>query len=348
MQSNDAQKKKRITLAAVASESKVSLATASAVLNGKGTKIRIATETRERVMAAAVALDYAPNLLVKGLQSGKTNVISFFNAFRVRTIGDLYMDRLSASLEVAAGNAGYDLLMHCDFSRSPEETYRFLNGGQTDAVIVFAPIAEDPLLPFLRSSKLPVVLVNSSDPEGVLPSVRDDVSAAMRTLAKTLFQLGHRRIQPLVEPFLVGEDARERVGALRVGLAELGIDLLPIREVPGSASELTQVLPGILASQDAPTALFCWRDFLAYQVLEAGNRLDISFPDAISVVGYDGLHWPAGTPHEAASTHIDLHQLAQRAVHMIDTLIQHRIQTPTQVVVGTELKLGTTLGIAPR
>lgn len=348
MPSNDALKNKRITLATVASESKVSLATASAVLNGKSNKIRISSETKERVMAAARALDYTPNLLVKGIQSGKTNVISFFNAFRVRTIGDLYMDRLSASLEVAAGQAGYDLLMHCDFSRTPEETYRYLNGGQADAVIMFAPIAEDPLLPYLRASKLPVVLVNSSDPEGHLPSVRDDLGTAMRTLARTFYELGHRRIMPLVEHDMVGTDARERVDALKAALAEFDIDLLDEAVVSGSATPLLNELPALLKGPDRPTALFCWRDYLAYQVLEAGNRLGIRFPEEVSLTGYDGLHWPAATPHEAASTHIDLHQLAQQSVHMIDTLIQQRKLTSSQVTVRTDLRLGTTLGIAPR
>ena len=337
----------RITLAEVASHAGVSLSTASFVLNGKSGRLRISQGTHERVLASAARLDYTPNLLVKSMQSGRTNVISFFNAFRVRTIGDLYMDRLSATLEVAAGDAGYDLLMHCAFHRTNEETYRFLNGGQIDAVIMFAPISDDPLLPLLRASKLPVVLVNSCDPAGQLPSVKDDVMGAMDSVAQQLVQNGHSRIAALVEPGDDVRDADERVGALRVGLQRRGITLKNPIMVSGSSDGLVRELPLFMNQENAPTALFCWRDHLAYQVLEASNLLGWRVPEKFSVVGYDGLHWPAATHHEAASVHIDLHQLAQETVRLIDTLIQAKEPEISQVEIATSFKPGTTLGPCP-
>ena len=348
MRSDVAPIHKRVTLAEVARASKVSLATASAVLNGKSSVVRIADETRIRVLATAAELDYTPNLLVKGMQSGRTGVISFFNAFRNRVIGDLYMDRLSATLEVAAGRAGYDLLMHCDFSRSPEETYRFLNGGQADGVLVFAPIDGDPLLPYLRSSSLPTVLVNSSDAESALPSVRDDVETGMRTLASRLVELGHRRIQPILEIEITGTDASDRVEGLRKSLAELGVPMMEPKVISSNPHEFAPELARMAAESDAATAYFCWRDFLAYRLLEAAGLAGLKVPDQFSVIGYDGLRWPAFTHHEAASIHIDLDQLAQRSVQMIDALIQRMPSGPLHATVDSNLTSGTTLGPPPQ
>jgi len=338
---------KRVTLAEVAKASKVSLATASAVLNGKSSVVRISDETRNRVMAAAETLDYTPNLLVRGIQSGRTGVISFFNAFRTRTIGDLYMDRLSATLEVAAGELGYDLLMHCNFRRTAAETYRFLNGGQADGVLVFAPIEDDPLLPYLRTSTLPTVLVNSSDPEGILASVRDDVRGAMDALAEQLVQLGHRRIQPVLEDAIVGTDAFDRIRFLRLALADRGLELMSEFVAISDPDALAPQLKAIAARPDAPTAFFCWRDYLAYRFIEAAEIAGIDVPGDISVVGYDGLHWPGSSPHIAASIHIDLQQLAQRSVQMIDAIIRHQPQTERQALVDAEIVQGTTLGPPP-
>ncbi len=337
---------KRITLAEVANRAGVSLSTASFVLNGKGTTLRISELTRDRVIAAAAELDYTPNLLVKGMQSGRTNVLSFFNAFRSRTIGDLYMDRLMASLEIAARDRGFDMLVHCAFHKSAQETYRFLNGGRADGVIVFAPFEDDPLLPYLRTSRMPVVLINSTDPQGILGSVREDTAGGMRAVAEALYANGHKRILSFVEEGSQVHDAEARVNCLSDSLAEFGIDLLPSEVVDPNARFIENQLPDILKRTGA-TAIFCWRDYLAYQLLEAAQKLGIDVPGQLSVVGFDGIHWPSSTAHQAASVRIDLSQLAATTVATLDDLVQNAGRPRTQKVIEAKLVSGTTLGPAP-
>lgn len=338
---------KRITLAEVANRAGVSLSTASFVLNGKGTTLRISELTRDRVIAAAAELDYTPNLLVKGMQSGRTNVLSFFNAFRSRTLGDLYMDRLMASLEIAARDRGFDMLVHCAFHKSAQETYRFLNGGRADGVIVFAPFEDDPLLPYLRTSRMPVVLINSNDPQGVLGSVREDTAGGMRAVAQALVGNGHTRILPLVEVGPQVHDAEERVRCLKDSLAELGISLLSPEVVEPNSRAIEAKLPEILERTGA-TVVFCWRDYLAYQLLEAAEKLGIEVPREISVVGFDGIHWPSSTAHQAASVRIDLSQLAATTVATLDDLVQNSGGPRTQKVIEAKLVTGSTLGPAPK
>ena len=158
----------RTTLIQVAERAGVSPTTASLVLCGKASKHRISEETLDRVQRAAQELDYAPNLLVRSMQRGRTHILSFFNGFRYRDTNDLYMDQLSAAIERAAGKRGYDILVHCDFERTAEETYRFLNGGRADGLIFFAPPEDDPLLPYLLTSRLPTVLINGCEATNTL------------------------------------------------------------------------------------------------------------------------------------------------------------------------------------
>lgn len=337
---------KRITLAEVAQKAGVSLSTASFVLNGKGTTLRISELTRDRVIAAAAELDYTPNLLVKGMQSGRTNVFSFFNAFRSRTLGDLYMDRLMASLEIAARDRGYDMMVHCAFHKSAQETYRFLNGGRADGVIVFAPFEDDPLLPYLRTSRMPVVLINSVDPQGTLGSVREDTASAMRLVAEALVAKGHKRIVPFVEVGPQVHDAEDRVRFLKESLADLGVRLLPSEVVQPDSESIAAQLPTVLKNTQA-TAVFCWRDYLAYQFLEATEKLRIEVPTQLSVVGFDGIRWPSATAHQAASVQIDLSQLAATTVATLDDLVQNPSRPRSQKVVEAHLDAGTTLGPAP-
>jgi len=344
---NKIEGRKRTTLANVAELAGVSVSTASSILNGRSGELRIADDTQRRVQDAALQLDYTPNLLVRSLKSGRTNVISFYNAFRMRTLGDLFMDRLAAMIEVAAGEAGYDVLVHTNFNRSPEATYQFLNGGTADAVILFAPFADDPLLHLLRGSRLPTVLIYSSDPSGVLPSVSDDPVEGLGMVAKRLHELGHTNILPLIEVGPTVRDAEIRIQALRTALLGFGIELLEPAAVEADPARLAEDLPSLWEAANRPTAIFCWRDFLAYSLLQACNELDWSIPDKFSVVGYDGIHWPSATSHEAASVLADTEELATATLALINQLVDGKQPENKVLKVKTELIPGTTLGPAP-
>jgi len=333
----------RSTLSDVASRAGVSVTTASLVLGGKAKNHRISLETFERVQKAAGDLDYSPNLLIRSMQRGRTHVLSFYNSFRNRLTNDIYMNRLSTAIESAAGQHGYDVLVHCDFSRSPVDAYRFLNGGQTDGLLLFAPLPDDPLLPLLRRSRLPVLLINSRDEEGILPSVRDDVGDGMRQAAEALVDAGHRRVAAITEEGTSIRDSHERISLLRSSLHTLGADL-PENLVLPYAGDGKALVQRILDDPNPPTALFCWRDRLAYFLLESCEELLVPVPQQLAVVGYDGIQWPAATRHVAATVQVDLQKIADASIHLIDRCIRGEEIAVSQETIPVSFTRGTTLG----
>jgi LacI family transcriptional regulator len=339
----------RATLAQVAARAGVSSATASLVLRGRADDLRISNETRRRVRSAAEELDYVPNLLVHSIQRGSTQIVSFFDAYRRPAAhDDLYMGRLATAVQRATGKLGYDLLVQCDFARGTKETYEFLNGGRADGLLLFAPERDDPLLPLLRRSRLPVVLINSPDEEGILSSVRDDMEQGMRLVAEALLAQGHTRIAILVDGDNLGNqrDLHARVPLLCRYLHEAAPDLPEPRVVPFVEGE-DQVLQELLATEDAPTALFCWRDRIAYFAIESLERLKIPVPERVSVIGYDGIVWPAATRHTVASVQVDLEAVALTAVHMLDRCLRTPSGEAVQQILPVSFLRGTTLGPAP-
>ncbi|HZT41033.1 MAG TPA: LacI family DNA-binding transcriptional regulator [Chthonomonadaceae bacterium] len=336
----------RTTLNQVAERAGVSLATASLVLGGKASQHRISEETYRRVKQAAEDLDYVPNLLVRSMQRGRTHVLSFFNAFRHRGVNDIYMDQLSTAIELAAGRYGYDVLVHCDFSRSPQETYRALYGGRADGLLLFAPLPSEPLLPLLRASRLPVVLLGARDTEGKLSSVKDDVQSGMRQVAETLVSLGHTRIAAIVEEGEALSDAQERAHLLGTYLQPHGVSI-PDDHVKALHGNMRPLLESLLCAPDPPTAIFCWRDRVAYWVLEHCESLDIAVPEQLSIIGYDGVYWPATTRHLAASVKVDLQAVADAAVHLLDQYITGHATGVREEALPVSLLPGTTLGPAP-
>ncbi len=340
---------RRVTLSDIAQLSGVHPCTVSAVLAGKSKERRISKDVATRVLAAAAEMDFAPSLTAHSLQQGHTHVLSFFNGFRNRDWRDAYMDGLLAAVERAGGALGYDVLVSCDFRRSAAEMYRALNGGRSDGLLFFAPQAGDPLLPLLRRSRLPVVLVSGADGAGVLSSVTSDTADGMRQVAGNVAALGHRRVAALTA---LGPhpDAHDRIILLRGQLAEVGVSLPERWVVPADRNDETggaAALQFLMDEPDPPTALFCWHDHLGYKILEQCEALGIAVPERLSLVGYDGLPWPAKTSHTLASVAVDLDAMGEVAVEILHRLISHQTPAPIQSVLPVTFLQGTTLGPAP-
>jgi LacI family transcriptional regulator len=329
---------KRTTLTEVARVAGVSPATASMVLSGKGGAVRIASSTADRVRAIAQDLDYSPNLLVRSLQNGSSGILAFFSAFRVVASEDVYMDRLSRGLELAAGRRGYDLLLHCAFDRSAEQTYASINGGRADGLLLFAPHNDDPVLDLMRKSRLPCVLLNTRDRDRRLPSVKDDYEHGMKCVAEALVERGHRHIAALHFGPEASPDAAERIRELDRNLERLGVARPPEytidgRFLPGSCVEALFTLP------NRPTAIFCCNDRIASETVDLLESMGIQVPEQISVIGYDGLRWPSRHRHNVASVVVNI---AAQSAAAVDLLIdgpsgERDITMPTVFVPGTTL-----------
>jgi LacI family transcriptional regulator len=340
---------RRVTMSDIARRSGVHPSTVSAVLAGKAKERRISENVVAQVLAVAAEMDFAPSLVAHSLQQGHTHVLSFFNGFRNREWRDAYMDGLTAAVERAGGALGYDVLVSCDFRRSAADAYRILNGGRSDGLLFFAPEVGDPLLPYLRKSRLPIVLVSGVDDVGVISSVTSASDDGMRQIAQRLVALGHRRIAAVTATG-PHPDAHDRIAMLGARLAEAGVALpgrwiLPVdgkRPVDGAAA-----LRFLLSEPDPPTALFCWHDYLGYMILEQCAALGVSVPERLSLVGYDGLPWPAKTPHILASVAVDLDAMGEAAVETLHRLITHQGAGLVQRVLPVTFCRGTTLGPAP-
>ena len=319
----------------------VSVSTVSAVMAGKAVQRRISPDVAARVQENAAKRGFSPNRLVRSLQKGRTGIIAFYSAYRNRWRGDLYMDQLNKAVELAAGAHQYDLLTLTHHDRSAEEIYAQVNGGWADGLILFGARNGDPLLPLLERSHLPVVLFPRT-PETVLPNVTVDQTDGLHQLAEALVAEGHQRISFLIGTWVV--DTEERLPTLRDQLIRMGIPSQNLTTHTVERSKLALELPSLLAGPEPPTALFCWNDSYGYAVLEACDTLGISVPDQLSVVGFDGIHWPSTSRHILTSVAVDLEAVALAAVKLLDDLIVGNVSDAPRQTIPVALLPGTTLG----
>jgi len=253
------------------------------------------------------------------------------------------LSQLSEAVEQAGGELGYDVLVHCNYQRDVAQTYEFLNGGMADGLLFFGPTAGEPLLPLLRSSSLPTVLVGPRYTETQLSSVTDDEERGMELIADALVERGHTLIGAIVDEADGVVDPTGRVSRLKAALANRGVDVqkenvIVLRGTPAEAVEALVSLP------NRPTALFVWHDRTAYLIVEALEARGLTVPDDLSVVGYDGIVWPSTSTHVVATVKVPIVEMAATAVAFLNRLVDGELGPLTQTL-PVQFSPGTTLGL---
>jgi LacI family sucrose operon transcriptional repressor len=102
-------KTKRVTIKDIAELAGVSKATASLVLNGRSKELRVAEETRERVLAIAKEHHYQPSIHARSLRDNRSHTIGLV----VPEITNYGFAVFSHELETLCREAGVQLLISC-------------------------------------------------------------------------------------------------------------------------------------------------------------------------------------------------------------------------------------------
>ena len=275
------------TIAEVARQAGVGVATVSRVLNGSPA---VRDETRRRVLDAIADLGYEPNAAARALSTGRTGAVGVVAPFFTRPS---VMERLRGVSHVLAG-AGYQLVLF-DVERPGQEHASFsrLSAGRgLDGLVSISLCPPDADLERFAAAGVPVVLVDH--PHDDLPAVHTDDFAGGRLATEHLLRLGHRRIAFLGDfehnHHGFTSSARRREG-YEHALAAAGVRADPrlVRRGPHGREAAAALTRELLTSRAPPSAIFAASDTQAVGVLEAADALGAAVPDDLSVVGYDDI-----------------------------------------------------------
>ncbi|WP_322410834.1 LacI family DNA-binding transcriptional regulator [Microbacterium invictum] len=262
----------------------VSIATASAALNGSG---RVSADTRARVAQAAEALKYVPNLAARSLHRVRTNVIGVL-------VGHLS----PASFEIVTGinvegrAQGRQLLISTTEIDALDEARRVrdLAGGLADGLILIAPVSPPERLADFRALDVPIVLANYRRQGSMLPIVYGENIQASAALTEHLLALGHRRIA-FVRGTITSGQSDERERGFRLALAKAGISVDESLVYSGdfTANAGLAAAKEIVALGSAgPTAVLGANDQTARGLVLGFVEAGRSVPRDYSVTGFDG------------------------------------------------------------
>ena len=299
-----------VTLADVARLAGVSVATASKALNARD---EVAQETRRRVLEAAEELSFQPNVLARGLLTGRTRTIGLLT--------DELAGRFSIPVLLGVENAlasGQMSVLLCDARGDAirrQHYIRTLIARQVDGFVVLGD--NNDLRPSLtRQFPVPVVYVygESDDPKDL--SVLADDEHGARLAAEHLVSLGRRRIAHITGPESF-RAARDRVASLRKALASAGLPLAGGEPRYGEWSQAwgRNAARMVLSTSPDVDAIFCGNDQIAAGVASAVRELGRRVPEDVSIVGYDNWQeFAADCQPPLTTVDLNLQQLGETAV----------------------------------
>jgi DNA-binding LacI/PurR family transcriptional regulator len=256
---------------------------------------RISTATRERILAVAAELGYAPNTLARMLQAGTTNSIGVLLPQRLaQVLENPYYARFLMGVGQICDQEGYTLLLSPPLQDSVLKAIPY---AAVDGFIVCGLETEGAEVAELERRGVPFVLIDSDRYENA-PSVEVDDRGGAHDVARYLLELGHRRIAVLsIGPGAEtatrgyrGPLARRRAG-IAEALAAAGLTMadVALAEVPVSRYEGYRATKKLMAAAERPTAILALSDVLAYGAVDALGELGLDVPRDVSVTGFDDL-----------------------------------------------------------
>jgi DNA-binding LacI/PurR family transcriptional regulator len=298
----------RATLTRVARELGVSPMTVSNAYNRPD---QLSAALRERVFETARRLGYAgPDPVARSLRRQKTNVVGVLYSNPLSYAFDdaaqvLFLKGLAAATEAAGMGL---VLVPGSVGSSAEERASAAMDAAVDGFIVYSIAEDDPLLEAALRRRLPTVIVDQPQQEGV-PFVGIDDESAAREVAEHLLELRHERFG-IVAFGIAGDGSfsgfadsrrqgsatlrvsRSRLAGYTAALEAAGLswEEVPVYECPGSSQALGYEAAEALFSLEArPTAVLCLSDRLALGVIEVAQERGLSVPDDVSVAGFDDV-----------------------------------------------------------
>lgn len=272
-----------VRLRDIAEAAGVSVATVSQALNGY-TKTGLRRETCERVISLAKEMGYTPNAIARSLKMQRTHAVGFYSGYTYRDARDPFIGEVFSGIQHGCDQLKLDFLAHGNLgeNRDPEAIRIRLSNGRVDGIIVHAQ-PSDPVVACLAEGLLPAVAI--ADRQNTLPSVVADDAEGMGLLVEHLWGKGHRRIAFLTTTLNL--DSVEKRAATLVDLVqsrggETVVDALPFLDPERFLAEF-------VARPNRCTAVCCWNDTSAYQILKFCGENGIRVPEDLAVVGFDGL-----------------------------------------------------------
>lgn len=289
---------KKTTVKDIAEKLGISAATISFVLNGQDKGI--SEDTRRKVIAAAVAMNYRKlpriNLLGWTRLAYLTSRIEQFNS------GTSFFAGVYSNIQRKSAANKIELSLHEFSTENPEISYLQLQKLRAMDIDVFlcnsAAAAK-----YLLKNGLKVILVQSGIMLECVSVYCDDYSAGKIAGAYAL-KMGHTTAGTIFPKSLPGARFNGFVEAFTTGGGQCPEEFR--WTVTFDHETMTGEIRLLSKDRKLPTLFYCFADNLMFPAIKALSMNKLRVPDDVSLIGTDNLYW--GKYATPAFTTVDLNE----------------------------------------
>jgi LacI family transcriptional regulator, galactose operon repressor len=335
-----------VRLKDIARDLGVSQITVSKALRGMDD---ISEETRQRVLKRVAELNYRPNMLARGLASGKTYIVGL-------VVPDLlhpFFAEFAKSLSGILRRHSYGLILASseEDPQIEQQEIRTVLARGVDALLVAS--CQPTLHGFygIEDQRTPFILIDRDFPHLRAHFVGTDDYAAGLLATRHLISTGKRRIAHIAGPELA--PGADRLRGYRDALREAGIAVREDYIISNSRVEELgedvgrQVMRMLLRTKPRPDAVFCYNDLTAIGAMHATLEAGLSIPGDIAFVGCGNVRYSDYLRIPLTSIDQSTTRLGEQAGKLALDLIGKQSATAKQIRVEPKLIIRASSAGAP-
>jgi LacI family transcriptional regulator len=316
-----------ITIADVARQAKVSIATVSNAVNGTRS---VSSELKSKIFKAIDELGYEPDYLAKNLKRNTTMTIGVV----ITSLQRIFFPEVLIGIQTMAGQHGYNVLINLSEDSIEKEMMlvKMLVDSKVDGIIIHTLCSQEDErhLSFLGSlsrynKRIPVVSLERNLVSKNISSIFADNYHGGRLATEHLVETGAENIICIKGPDN-SEVSNDRMRAFLDVMAEHGYQGGSNNVYTGDYSPLSgyRVTRRLLLNGIKPHAIFACNDQMAIGAINAINEYGLKIPGDIKVVGYDNTFVASIVSPQLTTINVPKARMGQEAFSL---LYKHMTET---------------------
>jgi LacI family transcriptional regulator len=257
----------------------------------------------------------------------------------VSDISNPFFPELVKSIEVAASERGYDIILassNYDASRTSDYVRRMV-GRRVAGVLLMTSEVDQQLIDELIDLEVPAVFYNLEPTGGRLSNVIIDCQVGIDQAISHLVSLGHRRIAHLSGP-LTTRAGIQRLDAFRNSIVRYFSDSRPaFYEGDFRVESGREAASQMLANRTLPTAIIAANDMMALGLIKEFRSAGLSIPRDISIIGFDDIAFAELSDPPLSTVSLPRMELGRKVVEALMVTIEQPANPPSEFHISTHL-----------
>ncbi len=273
----------------------------------------ISADMRRRVMEAAEALGYTPNVFARSLITRRSDLIGVVMGEVTSAFYAEVLDRLGRSLQERGQRV---LFAGAPLDAGPDQAVGELLQYHVAGIVITSATLSRDVAARCAAAGAPVVLLNRKPPQGEASSVRCDSVNGGFLAGDLLARAGHQRFA-FIGGLPGAFSSKERERGFAQALSRHGKAITVRAEGGFTYGGGFAVARELLQSSAPPDAIFCGSDEMALGAVDATRVLGLRVPKDVSVIGFDDIPAAAWEGYRLTTIRQPVERMVERTLEIL-------------------------------